>query len=115
MKIQKLMQVAMLMGAAFTATAQAQQQPYYRDNPGYGYRDQDRDYRRDLHRREALERRVEADRRAVDRERRELRHSNFFERGHERRELTNAERRLDRDLAELRALDARLNRGHGYR
>jgi flagellar motility protein MotE (MotC chaperone) len=95
MNIKQLFQVVLLSAAVFTATAQAQ--PY------------NRDYQRDLRKRDQLERRVAADQRAVDKERRELRHSNFFERGHERRELSNAERRLDRDLAELRALDAHLN------
>jgi hypothetical protein len=116
MKFRKLMQVGMLAGTALTAAANAQAQTrydggnqgYYGDNRGYN-----RDVQRDVRKREKLERQIEADRRAVDKERRELSHSNWYKQGHERRELTNAERRLERDLAELRALDAHIGRDTG--
>ena len=112
--MKKLIQVVLLASAALSVTT-AQAQPQYN---GGGY--YNRDVQRDLRRREKLERQVDADRRAVDKERRELRHSNWFNQGHERRELTNAERRLERDLTELRALDAHIHRdtggrGGGYR
>ena len=119
MKFQKLMQVGFLAGVALTATTVAQAQSrydgnnqgYYDNRSGGGYNS--RDVQRDMRKREQLERRVEADRRDVEKERRELRHSNWFNQNHERRELTNAERRLERDTAELRALDAHINRDRG--
>jgi hypothetical protein len=57
--------------------------------------------------REDLLRRIEADRRAVEFERGQLRRANWFTAGRESRELRHARERLDRDLAELRALDSR--------
>jgi hypothetical protein len=119
MKFQKLMHIGLLAGVMFTASAAVAQAQTYNGN---GYNNEPRaeygrDGRGDFRRREALERRVEADRRAVEHERRELNRSGWYNAGHERRELSAAERRLERDTAELRALDGRYNRGpyNGYR
>ena len=116
MKIRNLIQIG-LIGAALAVSASAQPQQQYDpryDNgggaPRYDQRAERGDLRRDLHRREELARRVDKDRRDVEHERRELRHSNWFNAGHESRELRRAQDRLDRDSAELRALDARIAR-----
>ena len=113
MNIRNLIQVG-LIGVALSATANAQQYDPRYDNGGGGVRYEQRaergDLRRDLHRRDELARRVEKDRRDVEHERRELRHSNWFNAGHESRELRNAQNRLDRDYAQLRALDEHIAR-----
>lgn len=110
MKIRSLIQVG-LIGAALTLSASAQQYPQYEGGQyGGNQRAERRDIQRDLRRRDELARRVEKDRRDVEHERRELRHSNWFNAGHESRELRNAQARLDRDSAELHALDEHINR-----
>ena len=102
MKIRNLIHIG-LLGAAL---ASAQQY----GSPQYDQRAERRDISRDLRRRDELARRVEKDRRNVEHERHELRHSNWFNAGHESRELRHAQERLNRDSAELRALDDHLNR-----
>jgi hypothetical protein len=97
MTIRNLIRVG-LLGAILAASAGAQSY------------DERRDINRDLRRRDELVRIVEADRRAVEHERAELCHSNFFSAGHERRELRRAEERLDRDLNALRAVDQHIYR-----
>ena len=110
MKIRNLIQVS-LMGAALTVTASAQQYgPRYNGGYGYDQRAERRDISRDIRHRNDLARRVEKDRRDVEHERRELRHSNWFNAGHESRELRRAQERLYRDSAELRALDEHIAR-----
>ena len=109
MKIRNLMTIG-LMVAGFATMAQAQ--TYYGGgyNSGGGERFERRDIGRDLRVREDLERRIEADRRAVDRERWEARRAPGFVAGHEYRELRQAQERLECDLRELRALNGDLNR-----
>ena len=110
MKIRNVMTIG-LMVAGFATMAQAQS--YYGrgyDAPGrYAEREQRFDERRDIGRdlrvREDLIRRIEADRRAVEHERWELRNSRGFAASHEFRELRAAQERLERDYRELRALD----------
>ena len=116
MKIRNLMTIG-LMVAGFATMAQAQS--YY----GGGYSpagryaeqrfDERRDIGRDLHQRNALVARVEADRQAVNHERWELNHSYGYAAGHESRELRAAQERLDCDTRELRALSGDLNRDFG--
>ena len=101
MKIRNLIQVG-LLGAALAAA-----QPQY---PQYDNRAEHHDVQKDMRHRDELARRVEADRRAVDHERDELRHSKWFAAGQESRELRKAEDRLNRDSAELRALDDHIAR-----
>ena len=111
MKIRTLMTIG-LMAAGFATIAQAQALYGGSPAPGARYIDQRaerRDIGRDLRVREHLLRRIEADRRAVERERWELRHSSGFAAGHEYRELRAAEDRLARDYRELRALNYDLN------
>ena len=108
MTIKNLIQVG-LLGAALTVSMSAQPQ-YNGGYGGYDQRAERRDIQRDMRRRDELDRRVEKDRRDVEHERRELRHSNWFNAGHESRELRRAQERLDRDSAELRALDEHINR-----
>ena len=116
MKIRNLMTIG-LMVAGFATMAQAQS--YY----GGGYNapgryaagreqrfDERRDIGRDLRVRENLMRRIEADRRAVEHERWELRNSPWFAAGHEYRELHAAQERLENDYRELRAIDRDVNR-----
>ena len=111
MKLRNLMTVGLLM-AGFGAAAQAQS--YY----GGGYNQPGRyaeqryerqEIGRDLRQREALERRVEFDRRAVEHERWELRRSPWFAEGHEWRELRAAQERLECDVRALRAFDRDVN------
>ena len=111
MKMRNLIQVG-LLGAALTVAASAQQQQQYdpRYEGGGGQRAERGDLCRDLHRRDELARRVEKDRRDVEHERHELRHANWFNAGHESRELRNAQNRLDRDFAQLRAIDEHIAR-----
>ena len=121
MKIRNLMTIG-LMAAGIAAMAQAQT---YRDGgynnpapgryavePRYDERrfDERRDIGRDLRVRENLLRRIEADRRAVEHERWELRDSPYFAAGHEYRELRAAEERLEGDVRELRTLNGDVNR-----
>ena len=117
MNIRNLMTIS-LMAAGFATMAQAQS--YY----GGGYNNapaprfvnenhERRDIGRDLRVREELVWRIEADRRAVEHERWELRNSSGFATGHEYRELRAAEERLECDVRELRALRADLNRNFG--
>ena len=112
MKIRNLMTIGLIV-AGFATMAQAQS--YY----GGGYNptpagryvtEQRRDIGRDLRVREDLIRRIEADRRAVDHERWELRNSRGFAAGHEYRELRAAEERLECDRRELRAMNGDVNR-----
>lgn len=109
MKIQNWIQIG-LLGAALTVAASAQQQYDPQYEGGGGQRAERGDLRRDLHRRDELARRVEKDRRDVEHERRELRHSSWFNAGHESRELRNAQDRLDQDFAQLRALNEHIAR-----
>ena len=105
MKIRNLIQIG-LLGAALTVSASAQQyDPRYADQ-----RTERRDIQRDMRKRDELARRVEADRRDVEHERNELRHSNWFTAGRESRDLRRAQERLNRDAAQLRALDEHIAR-----
>lgn len=114
MKIRNLMTIG-LMVAGFATMAQAQS--YYGGGyaPGrYAEREQRfyerRDIGRDLRVREDLVRRIEADRRAVEHERWELRNAPRFAEGHEFRELRGAEERLESDVRQLHAIDHHVNR-----
>jgi len=109
MKIKNLIQVG-LLGAVLAVGVSAQQYGPPQYNGPYDQRAERRDISRDMRKRDELARRVEKDRRDVEHERRELRHSNWFNAGHESRELRRAQERLNRHLAELRALDEHINR-----
>ena len=115
MKIRNLMTIGLIV-AGFATMAQAQS--YYGggsyNTPGrYAAEhrfDERRDIGRDLRVREDLNRRIEADRRAVEHERWELRNAPGFAAGHEYRELRAAQERLENDYRELRAMNGDLNR-----
>ena len=114
MNIRNLMTIG-LMAVGFATMAQAQSYyggGYYNPTPAGRYveeRYERRDIGRDLRVREDLYRRIEADRRAVEHERWELRNSPGYLAGHEYRELREAEERLGRDIRELRALNGDLH------
>ena len=118
MKIRNLMTIG-LMVAGFATMANAQSYyggGYYNPNPAGRYVDEHNDRRdigRDLRVREDLYRRIEADRRAVEHERWELRNSRGFAAGHEYRELRAAQERLEWDMRELRSLNGDVNRDFG--
>lgn len=119
MKIQNLIAIGLM--AAFATMAQAQS--YYgggynapaglRENRYSSEReerfDERRDIGRDLRVRENLMRRIEADRRAVEHERWELRNASWYSAGHEFRELCAAQERLERDYRELHMTDRDVN------
>ncbi len=111
MKIRNLMTMGLLV-AGCAAMAQAQNYGY--SVPAHRYAetrfDERRDIGRDLRVRENLLRRIEADRRAVEHERRELRYASWYNAGHESRELRAAQERLDCDYRELNAIDHDVNR-----
>ena len=112
MKIRNLLTIG-LMVAGFATMAQAQN--YYGsvyNAPGryVEQRDERRDIGRDLRVREDLNRRIEADRRAVEHERWELRHSYGYVAAHESRELQAAQFRLDNDYRALHGVNVDLYR-----
>ena len=93
MKSRNLLAIGLAM-AGFATMAQAQ--TYYNGNY----------VGRDLRMRDNLVRRVEADRRQVERERIDLRYANRYNAGREFRELNAAHARLECDRRELRAARA---------
>ena len=102
MKIRNLMTIGLLVAGCATM---AQAQDFY---------GQRRDVGRDLRVREDICRRIEADRRAVEHERAELRYSGPYRAGHEWRELQAARERLNYDERSLGSVNRDLYRDRRY-